>query len=30
MHSGFEHSAVNEAMKTTRGKLQLAVWSLGW
>ncbi|HZZ79408.1 MAG TPA: adenosyl-hopene transferase HpnH [Gemmataceae bacterium] len=30
MHSGFEHSAVNEAMKTTRGKLQLAAWSLGW
>jgi hopanoid biosynthesis associated radical SAM protein HpnH len=28
MHSGFEHSAVEEAMKTWRGKLQLAVWSL--
>ncbi len=27
MHSGFEHSAVTEAMKTFRGKLQLAVWS---
>ncbi len=29
MHSGFEHSAVEEAMKTMRGKLQLAAWSLG-
>ena len=28
MHSGFEHSAVEEAMKTWRGKLQLAAWSL--
>lgn len=28
MHSGFEHSAVEESMKTMRGKLQLAVWSL--
>jgi hopanoid biosynthesis associated radical SAM protein HpnH len=28
MHSGFEHSAVDEAMKTVRGKLQLAAWSL--
>jgi hypothetical protein len=30
MHSGFEHSAVNEAMKTIGGKLRLAAWSLGW
>lgn len=30
MHSGFEHSAVSEAMKTTGGKLRLAAWSLGW
>jgi hopanoid biosynthesis associated radical SAM protein HpnH len=30
MHSGFEHSAVNEAMKTTGGKLRLAAWTLGW
>jgi hopanoid biosynthesis associated radical SAM protein HpnH len=29
MHSGFEHSAVSEAMKTVKGKLQLAAWSLG-
>ena len=28
MHSGFEHSAVNEAMKTVKGTLQLAAWSL--
>ncbi len=28
MHSGFEHSAVEEAMKTMKGKLQLAAWSL--
>lgn len=28
MHSGFEHSAVTEAMKTFKGKLQLAAWSL--
>jgi hopanoid biosynthesis associated radical SAM protein HpnH len=28
MHSGFEHSAVEEAMKSMRGKLQLAAWSL--
>ncbi|HZP84878.1 MAG TPA: adenosyl-hopene transferase HpnH [Chthonomonadaceae bacterium] len=28
MHSGFEHSAVSEAMKTMKGKLQLAAWSL--
>jgi hypothetical protein len=28
MHSGFEHSAVSEAMKTFKGKAQLAVWSL--
>lgn len=27
MHSGFEHSAVEESMKTIKGKLQLAVWS---
>jgi hopanoid biosynthesis associated radical SAM protein HpnH len=30
MHSGFEHSAVNEAMKTIGGKLRLAAWTLGW
>ena len=30
MHSGFEHSAVTEALKTTKGKLRLAAWSLGW
>ena len=29
MHSGFEHSAVEEAMKTVKGTLQLAAWSLG-
>jgi hopanoid biosynthesis associated radical SAM protein HpnH len=28
MHSGFEHSAVTEAMKTMKGKLQLAAWSV--
>ena len=28
MHSGFEHSAVNEAMKSMKGTLQLAAWSL--
>jgi hopanoid biosynthesis associated radical SAM protein HpnH len=28
MHSGFEHSAVEEAMKSMRGKLQLAAWSI--
>jgi hopanoid biosynthesis associated radical SAM protein HpnH len=28
MHSGFEHSAVEEAMKSWKGKLQLAAWSL--
>lgn len=28
MHSGFEHSAVEESMKTLTGKLQLAAWSL--
>lgn len=28
MHSGFEHSAVSEAMKTMKGKLQLAAWTL--
>jgi hopanoid biosynthesis associated radical SAM protein HpnH len=28
MHSGFEHSAVEEAMKSMKGKLQLAAWSL--
>ena len=28
MHSGFEHSAVEEAMKTMKGKLQLAAWSV--
>jgi hopanoid biosynthesis associated radical SAM protein HpnH len=27
MHSGFEHSAVEESMKTVMGTLQLAVWS---
>jgi len=30
MHSGFEHSAVNEAMKTFTGQLRLAAWTLGW
>lgn len=29
MHSGFEHSAVEEAMKTVGGTLKLAAWSLG-
>lgn len=29
MHSGSEHSAVEEAMKTLGGKLRLAAWSLG-
>ena len=29
MHSGFEHSAVEEAMKTTMGKIKMAAWSLG-
>jgi hopanoid biosynthesis associated radical SAM protein HpnH len=29
MHSGFEHSAVNESMKTLSGTLRLAAWSLG-
>ena len=28
MHSGFEHSAVEEAMKSMKGKLQLAAWSV--
>jgi hopanoid biosynthesis associated radical SAM protein HpnH len=28
MHSGFEHSAVNEAMKSLKGQLQLAAWTL--
>lgn len=28
MHSGFEHSAVTEAMKTIPGTLKLAAWSL--
>lgn len=28
MHSGFEHSAVTEAMKTFKGKMQLAAWSV--
>lgn len=28
MHSGFEHSAVSEAMKSVKGTLQLAMWSL--
>ncbi len=28
MHSGFEHSAVDEAMKSLKGKLQLAKWTL--
>jgi hopanoid biosynthesis associated radical SAM protein HpnH len=27
MHSGFEHSAVSEAMKTVKGTLQLAAWT---
>jgi hypothetical protein len=29
MHSGFEHSAVSDAMKTIKGTVQLAAWSLG-
>jgi MoaA/NifB/PqqE/SkfB family radical SAM enzyme len=29
MHSGFEHSAVKESMKTLGGTLRLAAWSLG-
>jgi hopanoid biosynthesis associated radical SAM protein HpnH len=29
MHSGSEHSAVTEAMKTLPGKLKLAAWSMG-
>jgi hopanoid biosynthesis associated radical SAM protein HpnH len=29
MHSGFEHSAVDEAMKSVKGTLQLAAWSMG-
>ena len=29
MHSGFEHSAVSDALTTVRGTLQLAAWSLG-
>jgi len=29
MHSGFEHSAVSDAMKTFKGTVQLAAWSLG-
>lgn len=28
MHSGFEHSAVSEAMKSPKGIIQLAAWSL--
>ncbi len=28
MHSGFEHSAVGEAMKSVRGQLQLAAWAM--
>lgn len=28
MHSGFEHSAVEEAMRSWKGKLQLAAWSM--
>ena len=28
MHSGFEHSAVDEAMKTVKGTLQLAAWTV--
>ncbi|MCW3096694.1 MAG: hopanoid biosynthesis associated radical protein HpnH [Chthonomonadaceae bacterium] len=27
MHSGFEHSAVEESMKTVKGTLQLAAWT---
>jgi hypothetical protein len=29
MHSGFEHSAVEESMKTLSGQLKLAAWTLG-
>lgn len=29
MHSGFEHSAVSQAMKSIGGKLRLGAWSLG-
>ncbi|MDR3635819.1 MAG: adenosyl-hopene transferase HpnH [Isosphaeraceae bacterium] len=29
MHSGFEHSAVNEAMKSVGGQLRLAAWTIG-
>ena len=29
MHSGFEHSAVQEAKKTIKGKLRLASWAVG-
>ncbi len=29
MHSGFEHSAVEQAMKTVRGTLELAAWTVG-
>lgn len=29
MHSGFEHSAVTEQLKTFRGTLRLTAWSLG-
>lgn len=28
MHSGFEHSAVSEAMRSVKGTIQLAAWSL--
>ena len=28
MHSGFEHSAVEESMKTLSGKIKLAAWSI--
>jgi hypothetical protein len=28
MHSGFEHSAVSEAMKSMKGKVQLALWAV--
>ena len=28
MHSGFEHSAVEESMKTLKGKLQLGLWTI--
>lgn len=29
MHSGFEHSAVQEASKSLKGKLRLASWAIG-